>query len=189
MEQIPIWEADNAPTCQEILLSWKSKVHYHVHSRHPLGPILSQMNPVHKFTFYFFKIYFNIIFPSTPGPPMLPLTFSFSDCGTYDGVSKSFRTGRLERELQMVQLYANKCSCIAILWVSLASFAAITLCVSSQQVFIVIVVVDVFIDSIRKLLDTPSYSYQTKQHIRPLFEVVSLAGIWRCFKYKKSNIH
>jgi hypothetical protein len=38
-------------------------------------------------------------------------------------------------------------------------------------------------------LDTPSYSYQTKQHIRPLFEVVSLAGIWRCFKYKKSNIH
>jgi hypothetical protein len=33
----------------------------------------------------------------------------------YDGVSKSFRTGRLERELQMVQLSATKCSCIAIL--------------------------------------------------------------------------
>jgi len=33
---------------------------------------------------------------------------------TYEGVSKSFRTGRLEWELQMVQ-----CSCIAILWVSL----------------------------------------------------------------------
>jgi hypothetical protein len=34
---------------------------------------------------------------------------------TYDGVSKSFRTGRLERELQMVQLSATRCSCIAIL--------------------------------------------------------------------------
>jgi hypothetical protein len=36
------------------------------------------------------------------------------------------------------------------------SFAAITLCVASQCVFIV-VVVDFFIDSVRKLLDTPSY--------------------------------
>jgi hypothetical protein len=33
----------------------------------------------------------------------------------YEGVSKSFRTGRLERELQMVQLYATICNCIAIL--------------------------------------------------------------------------
>jgi len=33
----------------------------------------------------------------------------------YEGVSKSFRTGRLERELQMVQLFATMCSCIAIL--------------------------------------------------------------------------
>jgi hypothetical protein len=49
------------------------------------------------------------------------------------GVSKSFRTGRLERELQMLQLSATRCSCIAILWVSLVSFAAITLCVTSQR--------------------------------------------------------
>jgi hypothetical protein len=55
----------------------------------------------------------------------------------YEGVSKSFRTGRLERELQMVQLSATRCSCIAILWVSLVSSAAITLCVASQQVFVV----------------------------------------------------
>jgi hypothetical protein len=34
---------------------------------------------------------------------------------TYEDVSKSFRTGRLERELRMVQLYATRCSCIAIL--------------------------------------------------------------------------
>jgi hypothetical protein len=33
----------------------------------------------------------------------------------YEGVSKSFRTGRLERELQMVQLFAARCSSIAIL--------------------------------------------------------------------------
>jgi len=33
----------------------------------------------------------------------------------YDGVSKSFRTGRLERELQMVQLSETRCSYIAIL--------------------------------------------------------------------------
>jgi hypothetical protein len=54
----------------------------------------------------------------------------------YEGVSKSFRTGDLERELQMVELSPNRCSCIAILWVSLVSFAAITLCVASQRVFI-----------------------------------------------------
>jgi hypothetical protein len=33
----------------------------------------------------------------------------------YQGVSKSFRTGRLEQELQMVQLSNIRCSCIAIL--------------------------------------------------------------------------
>jgi len=52
-------------------------------------------------------------------------------------VSKSFRTGRLKRELQMVQLSATRCSCTAIWWISLVSFAAITLCVASQRVFIV----------------------------------------------------
>jgi hypothetical protein len=31
------------------------------------------------------------------------------------GVSKSFRTGCLERELQIAQLSATRCSCIAIL--------------------------------------------------------------------------
>jgi hypothetical protein len=53
---------------------------------------------------------------------------------TYEGVSKSFRTGRLERELQMFQLCARRCSCMAILWVSLMSFAAMTRCVASQRV-------------------------------------------------------
>jgi hypothetical protein len=56
----------------------------------------------------------------------------------YEGVSKSFRTGRLARELKIVQLSATMCSCIAILWVSLVGFAAITLCVASERVFIVV---------------------------------------------------
>jgi hypothetical protein len=55
--------------------------------------------------------------------------------GLYEGVSKSFRSGSLERELQMVQLSATRCSCIAILWVSLLSFAVIILCVASQWVY------------------------------------------------------
>jgi hypothetical protein len=45
----------------------------------------------------------------------------------------------LERELQMVQLSATRCSCTAILWVSLVSFIAITLCDASQQVFVAVV--------------------------------------------------
>jgi hypothetical protein len=74
----------------------------------------------------------------------------------YETVSRSFRTGRLERELQMVQLSATMCSCIATLWVSLVSFASITLCVASQRVFISVYSA---IDSVRKLLDTPSDEY------------------------------
>jgi hypothetical protein len=78
------------------------------------------------------------------------------------GVSKSFRTGRLERELEMVQFFDTRCSCIAILWVTLVSFAAITLCLASQQVFVV-VVVDFVIDSVRKLLNTLSITNKTYQ--------------------------
>jgi hypothetical protein len=74
----------------------------------------------------------------------------------YEGAPTSFRTGRLERELQMVQLSATRCRRIAILWVSPVSFAAITLCVASQRVFIVVYFV---IDTARKLLYTPSYIY------------------------------
>jgi hypothetical protein len=75
-------------------------------------------------------------------------------------VSESFRTGRLERELQMVQFSATRRSCIAIFLVSVVSFAAITLCVASQRVFIVVSVYFV-IDSVRKLLDTLSCALET----------------------------
>jgi hypothetical protein len=49
------------------------------------------------------------------------------------------------------------------------SFAAITLCVASQRVFVVVVVVVVyfFIDSIRKLLDIPSYMVDETGQIPP----------------------
>jgi hypothetical protein len=69
-------------------------------------------------------------------------------------VYKSFRTGRLELQLQIVQLSAIRCSCIDIFWVSVMNFAAITLCVASQRVVTVYFV----IETVRKLLDTPSYS-------------------------------
>jgi hypothetical protein len=42
--------------------------------------------------------------------PILSLNYS-----VYEGVSKSFRTGRLKRELQMVQLSATRCSCSVII--------------------------------------------------------------------------
>jgi hypothetical protein len=73
---------------------------------------------------------------------------------SYEDVTKSFGTGRLERELQMIQLSGSRCSCIAILLVILMSFAAITLCVASQRVFIFVAYF--VIDSVRRLLDTPS---------------------------------
>jgi len=44
------------------------------------------------------------------------VTFSITySCNARDGVSKSFRTGRMELELQIVQLSATRCSFIAIL--------------------------------------------------------------------------
>jgi hypothetical protein len=54
----------------------------------------------------------------------------------------------------MVQLSATRYHCITILSVSLVSFVAITLCVASQQVFIVISIYFI-INSVQKLLDTP----------------------------------
>jgi hypothetical protein len=87
--------------------------------------------------------HFKKMFPNSPGglrettkrfctDGLLPAGNYSNMFWVYDGVSKSFRTGHLERELQMVQLSATRYSCIAILWVSLVIFAAILLCVASQ---------------------------------------------------------
>jgi hypothetical protein len=60
----------------------------------------------------------------------------------------------------MVQISATTCDCITILWVSLVSFAAVTLCVASERVFIVVSVYFV-IDSVRELLDTRIQPHET----------------------------
>jgi len=54
------------------------------------------------------------------GFPIKPL-YAFSSHAWYEDVSKSSQIGRLEGELQMVQLSATSCRCIAILWVSQSS--------------------------------------------------------------------
>jgi hypothetical protein len=80
--------------------------------------------------------------------------YVYININAYEVATQSFRTGRLERELQMVQLSDTKYSCVAVLWVS---FDSITLCVASQQAFIVVSVYFV-INSVRKYLDTFVYT-------------------------------
>jgi hypothetical protein len=53
------------------------------------------------------------------------------------------------------------------------SFVAITLCVASQQVFVVVSVYFV-IDSVRKLLDTPSYKISSRRD--PIRAVLQFDG-------------
>jgi hypothetical protein len=59
-----------------------------------------------------------------------------------------------QSDSSIAQLSATGCSCIAILWLSLVSFGAITYCVASRVYKVVVYFV---IDSAQKLLDTPSY--------------------------------
>jgi len=54
--------------------------------------------------------------PFWTGPTFLRNVRLSSRAAKYEGVSKSFWTGRLERELHMLQLSATMCSCVAILW-------------------------------------------------------------------------
>jgi hypothetical protein len=75
----------------------------------------------------------------------------------------------------MVQLSATRCSCIAILWVSLVSFVAITLCVASQRVFVVVSPYFV-IDSVRKLLFTLSYVFIIT--IQDFYSAVDACAPW-----------
>jgi hypothetical protein len=61
MNQSP-WEVNNRPADQEIsLLLFTPEVCFRDDKSLPLNPILSQINPVHIFLSYLFKIYFNII--------------------------------------------------------------------------------------------------------------------------------
>jgi len=65
MKQSPSEASSHAPSQETPRLLWSIKFYYHAHKSPPLVPILSQMNPVHALLSYFFKIYSDIIFPST----------------------------------------------------------------------------------------------------------------------------
>jgi len=80
MEQSPSWDADSLSASQEIpLVLCNPKVHYSVHNRPPLVPVLSQMNPVHILSLYFYNIHSNVILPSTPTASERCLSFRCSN--------------------------------------------------------------------------------------------------------------
>ena len=56
-------------------LVWYPTFHYTLHKSTLLHPILSQMNPIHALTSCSFKVYFNIIFPSTLNSSKMSLSF------------------------------------------------------------------------------------------------------------------
>jgi hypothetical protein len=91
--------------------------------------------------------------------PWKNIYFSLNISFRYERVLKCFQTGRLKQEMQTVQLSATRYSCFVILWVSLVSFATITLCVASW-VFIVVSIYFI-IDSVWKLLYTPLHIQST----------------------------
>jgi hypothetical protein len=113
---------------------------------------------------------------------------------TYESVSKSSRTVRLERELQMVQRSATRCNCNAILWVGVVSFATINFFVASR-VFIVVSIYFV-IDSVRKLLDTPSYrlSFSSRNVTTISVPVLTYSSFFQCLqlvscKHKSASLY
>jgi hypothetical protein len=55
--------ASRSATQEHPTILWNLKIHYSVHKRPPLIPILSQKNPVHASPSYISKIHFDIIFP------------------------------------------------------------------------------------------------------------------------------
>jgi hypothetical protein len=80
MEHSSSSEANSGSGIQEILrLLWNPKFHYPLHMSSPFDSTTNHMNPVHNFTHYFFKLYFNIILPSTSRSSKwsLPLRLSY----------------------------------------------------------------------------------------------------------------
>jgi hypothetical protein len=60
------------------LLLSNPKLSYHVQNNPPLGPILSQFNPITTSISYLFNAHLGIIFPSTSTSPGWPITFKIS---------------------------------------------------------------------------------------------------------------
>jgi hypothetical protein len=78
MKQGLPWEANVFSDRQEhFCILWEPKIRYRVHKILPLDPNLSQVNPVHTLTPFFFKDHFSIILPSTPSSnkSFFPLDF------------------------------------------------------------------------------------------------------------------
>jgi len=51
---------------RNILILWKSKIHYRVHESLPIDTVLNKLKLIHNFIPYFCMINFNIIIPSMP---------------------------------------------------------------------------------------------------------------------------
>jgi hypothetical protein len=67
MVQDIILKADSHPACQKYpAFLWNPKLHYYVHKRPPLDPILSQPNAVRPINPYLPKIQLNVIIPPAP---------------------------------------------------------------------------------------------------------------------------
>jgi hypothetical protein len=67
MVQSPYWETKRFSASQEIpCILGHPKVHYHIHKRPPPDPIKSKIHSVLGSPFYYLKIHFTIIIPSTP---------------------------------------------------------------------------------------------------------------------------
>jgi len=77
MQHSPSWEANSSSDCPKIPnILWNPKVHYPIHNRPPLVPILSQIIQIYAPS-YFLKINFNIIFTSMTGSSKWPLPLRF----------------------------------------------------------------------------------------------------------------
>ena len=78
MAQSSSWEANRFSASQEIPhILLNPNVHYCIQNSPPPVPILSQINPFHAPLSHFFKIHFNIIFPTMPGSSKWALSLKF----------------------------------------------------------------------------------------------------------------
>jgi hypothetical protein len=80
MQQNPSWETHSRSAGQEILCTlWNPNAHYRFLKSLHLHPNLSQQNPVHNPTSYFFKIHFITTFSHKPKYPIWSFLTIFSE--------------------------------------------------------------------------------------------------------------